>query len=247
MTAQNPNQPNQNQHGGGSPAGSGLAISSKSNSFQLYEFSYPDIRNIFKFFEARENQCRLDEEKPGFMNEALADNGVAVTFKEILSNEIDVLEEGRVQTQKYWVVKEGHFAIFKDLMISFGNPAAIKSGMMAIMKFTKVEPKPVFITPEKVFKISDQMSFIRTMDFDKMEHPTIKKLHFDGKIETLSDIAPFHNYTSNIKSVKGVLSTPFGIRTIKITSTGKVQISKKKEEELDAELFMWIFKNIVKI
>ncbi|MEZ7892077.1 MAG: hypothetical protein QMC67_10020 [Candidatus Wallbacteria bacterium] len=245
MTAQHHNNSGNNL-GGAPAAGSGLAISSKSNSFQLYEFSYPDLKGLFKFFEARENQCRLDEETPGFTNEAMADNGVAVTFKEILSREIDILEEGRVQTQKYWIVEEGHFAFFKDLMISFGKPAAIKSGMMAVMKFTKVEPKPVFITPERVFKISDQMAFIRTMDFDKMEHPTIKKLHFDGKIETLADIAPFHSYTSNVKSVKGVLSTPYGIRTIKLSSTGKIQISKKKEEELDAELFMWLFKNIVK-
>ncbi|HNY12064.1 MAG TPA: hypothetical protein PKK26_10785, partial [Candidatus Wallbacteria bacterium] len=86
----------------------------------------------------------------------------------------------------------------------------------------------------------------RTMDLDRMEHPTIKKLHFDGKIETLSDIAPFHNYTSNIKSVKGVINTPQGIRTIKIMATGKIQISKKKEEELDSELFKWAFHNLIK-
>jgi|GEM_PF-4521501 len=225
---------------------SGLSISSKSNSFQLFEFSYPEIKNIFKFVGLKENQCALDETQPGFFNEIISDGVMAVSFKEIVTNEVDALEDGKIQTQKLLVVEEGHFVIFKDLLVAFGKNSAVKSGLMLIFKFTKVEPKPVFITPEKIFKISDQMAFIKTMDFDKMEHPTIKKLRFDGKIESLSDISPFHNYTSCIKSIKGVLNTPFGIRTIKITSSGKIQISKKKEEDLDSDIFLYIFKNIIK-
>ncbi len=228
------------------PESAGLAISSKSNSFQFFEFIYPDLKSLSQFFELKENQCNLEKEQPGFLNTMFADDCVAVSFKEILSREMDVLEEGRVQTQKYWIVEEGHFVIFRDFMIAFGKPAPLKSGLMMILKFTKFEPKPAFITAEKIFKISEHMAFIRTMDLDRMEHPTIKKLHFDGKIETLSDIAPFHNYTSNIKSVKGVINTPQGIRTIKIMATGKIQISKKKEEELDSELFKWAFHNLIK-
>ncbi len=230
----------QNQHT------SGLIISSKSNSFQLFEFAYQDIKNIFKFVSLKENQCALDENQPGFLNETIADNAMAVSFKEIVAHEIDALEDGKVQTQKLLVVEEGHFIIFKDLLVAFGKTSALKSGLMLIFKFTKIEPRPVFITPEKIFKISDQMAFIKTMDFDRMEHPTIKKLRFDGKIETLADISPFHNYTSNIKSIKGVLNTPFGIRTLKISSNGKVQISKKKEEDLDSDIFLYIFKTIIK-
>lgn len=225
---------------------SGLVISSKSNSFQLFEFSYQDLKSIFKFVSLQQNQCALDENRPGFLNEMLAESAVAVSFKEIVAHEVDALEDGRVQTQKLFVVEEGHFIIFKDLLVAFGKNSAIKSGLMLIFKFTKVEPRPVFITPEKIFKISDQMAFIKTMDFDKMEHPTIKKLRFDGKIESLADISPFHNYTSNIKSVKGVLNTPFGIRTIKISSAGKIQISKKKEEDLDSDIFLYIFKTVIK-
>jgi len=226
--------------------GSGLAITSKSNSFQFYEFNYPDLKMLSKYIEAREHQCSLEDERPGFLNMFLATGGIAVSFREILVKEIDVLNEGRVQTEKYNIVEEGHLVIFDDLIISFGNNVAVKSAMSMIMKFTKVDPKPVFINPERIFKISDQMAFIQTMDFDKMEHPTIKKLRFDGKIESLADIAPFHSYTSNIKSVKGVITTPYGIRTVKLSSTGKVSVSKKKEEELDSDIFRWIFKNLIK-
>lgn len=225
----------------------GLAISSKSNSFQFLEFSYPDLKGLFKYFEARENRCDLEKEQPGFLNEMYGEDCVAVSFKEILSREIDVLEEGRVQTQKYWVVEEGHLVVFKDFMIAFGKPAPVKSALMLIMKLTKVEPKPAFISAEKIFKISEHMAFIKTMDLDRMDHPTIKKLRFDGKLETLADIAPFHSYTASIKSVKGVINTPQGQpRQIKISSTGKVQISKKKEEELDTDIFKWIFHNLIK-
>ncbi|HOT74757.1 MAG TPA: hypothetical protein PK467_03150 [Candidatus Wallbacteria bacterium] len=224
----------------------GLVISSKSNSFQFYEFPCQEVKNLFKFVSLKENQCALDENQPGFYNEIIADNTMAVSFKEIVAHEIDALEEGRVQTQKLYVVEEGHFVIFKDLLITFGKNSGVKSGLSLIFKFSKVEPRPVFITPEKILKISDQMAFIKTMDFDKMEHPTIKKLRFDGKMETLADISPFHNYTSNVKSVKGVLNTPFGIRTMKISSNGKIQISKKKEEDLDSEIFLFIFKSIIK-
>lgn len=235
-----------NQNQSQSQSQGGLVISSKSNSFQFYEFPCQDIKSIFKFTGLKENQCALDENQPGFYNEIIADNSMAVSFKEIVAHEIDALEDGRVQTQKLFIVEEGHFIIFKDLLITFGKNNAIKSGLALIFKFSKIEPRPVFITPEKILKISDQMAFIQTMDFDKMEHPTIKKLRFDGKMETLADISPFHSYTSNIKSVKGVMNTPFGIRTIKIASSGKIQISKKKEEDLDSEIFLYIFKNIIK-
>lgn len=225
---------------------SGLAITAKSNSFQLYEFNYSDLRTLTKYLESREHQCDLEQERPGFLNTFHAADGVAVSFREILTKELDVLEDGRVQTQKYVIVEEGHLVIYDDLIISFGNNVAVKSAMTMLMKFTKVEPKPVFINPERIFKISDQMAFIQTMDFDKMEHPTIKKLRFDGKIESLADIAPFHNYTANIKSVKGVITTPFGIRTVKLSATGKISVSRKKEEDLDSDIFRWIFKNLIK-
>ena len=226
--------------------GKQLVIQSKGNLFQFYDFSYNNFNELFKFFEAHENQCRLKDEIPGFTNAVIADDGVAVTFKEILPREIEILEDGRVQVQKYWIVEEGHFAVFKNFMIPFGDGAPIKSGITEIAKFTKMDPIPAHISTEKIMKFSDQLSFIQNIDFDKMEHVKFKKAHFDGRFEAFSDVAPFNNYTSDIKSIKGVLGTPAGIRTIKMSLKGQIKISKKKEEEFDSGLYYWIYNQILK-
>lgn len=182
---------------------------------------------------------------PGFFDTLHDGEGeqenIVTGFKEILLRGTDVLEAGEVKVLKHHAVAEGFLVIFRNLIVTFGKPAAIKSAIMQIFRFSKIEPRPIFITPEKLLKISDHMAFIRTMSLDRIEHPTIKSLRFDGRIETLSEISPYHNYVSNMTSIKGVLNTPFGIRTIKIGCSGNVKISIKKCEEVDTRLFLWVY------
>lgn len=220
-----------------------MNITTKQTNFQFYDFRPENMTELYKTIASKEQTCDLATDTPGFFNATYEANNeiVAAGFKEIVSREFEALEDGKMQNVKHLTIDEGFMVIFKNMMVTFGKPAAIKSAFYQLRKITKCDPQSLTIAPERLFKISDHMAFIRTMDFDHMEHPTVKKLRFDGKIETIADISPFHNYTANIKSVKGVINTPHGIRTIKIAYNGKIQISKKKEEELDAELFKWLF------
>lgn len=222
-----------------------MNITTKTNNFQFYEANIKDMVKLETEIEA--NKCDLETCEPGFFNVYfdVKEEIITAGFKEILTQELEALEDGKVQTVKHHIVEEAHLVIFKNFVVAFGKNKAINSALRLLERLTRYEIKPLFISPERLFKTSEHMAFIKTMDFDRMEHPTVKKLRFDGKMETLSDIAPFHNYTSNMKNVKGVMNTPHGIRTFKISVNGKIQISKKKEEDLDTELFKWVH-NFVK-
>lgn len=222
-----------------------MNITTKTNNFQFYEANIIDPVKLEKDID--DNRCNLETCEPGFFNDVYvpAEETRLTGFKEILTQELEALEDGKVQTVKHSIVEEAHLVIFKNFIVAFGKNKAINSAFRLLERLTRYEIKPLFISPERLFKTSKHMAFIKTMGFDHMEHPTVKKLRFDGKMETLSDIAPFHNYTSNMRNFKGVMNTPHGIRTFKISVNGKIQISKKKEEDLDTELFKWVY-NFVK-
>jgi len=220
-------------------------IETKKTSFQYYEFGVNGLQNLLDQLCAKENVCDLGNHRPGFFDILHDGKGeeenIVTGFKEILLRETEVLEAGEVKILKHHAVAEGFLVIFRDLIVTFGKPAAVKSAIMQIFRFSKIEPRPLFISPEKLLKISDRMAFIKTLALDRIEHPTVKNLRIDGRIETLSDISPYHNYVSNMTSIKGILNTPFGIRTIKIACSGNVKISIKKCEEIDTRLFLWAY------
>jgi hypothetical protein len=85
------------------------------------------------------------------------------------------------------------------------------------------------------------MTSIKAIEFDKIPHPVYRSVKLSGQIESLADINPFHEFVDNIKSIKGVMNTPEGVRSIKLSVDGRIQVTKKKEESLSDEFFVWLY------
>ena len=212
-----------------------------SNSFRFHRFDVTDLREIYDRVNSKELMAELDLAKGGFSDVEILDNIVYGTFKDITVDEIEVLKEGKVQFERFTKIEESFIAMFKGFCITSGKPSALKICEFKTTKATGIEFKNASISPNRLLELSDHMTTIKNIEFDKINHPVFRSVKLNGQIETMSDIAPFHQFTDNIKSIKGIMNTPEGVRGIKIDVTGKITVTKKKEENLSDDFFMWLY------
>lgn len=213
-------------------------------NFRFFRVSVESLTNLYSILTDEKHSANLPDDKGGFSEVKLKAGSCSFFYREIISNEVLVLEDGKFVRKTLYQVDDAFFALFRNFAIVNGKPAAMKIGSFTVAKHAGIDFKPAQVSPKRLFGLSDHMSQIKAMDFEKMKHPVYRKVKLDGAMETMADIAPFHEFVENVKSVKGVMNTPEGVRTIKITTDGRVSISTKKDEELSEELLTWLFKLI---
>ena len=215
-----------------------------SSSFKFSRFAASNLKEIFGVLDSKELMADLADGKPGFHDVGVLDNVTYATWRDIVVVDIETLKEGKIQRETFTKVEEAFFAIFKNFAITCGKPSALKIGEFTITKATGIEFRSAHIAPHRLLEISDHMTSIKAIDFDKIHHPIYRSVKLNGEIETMADINPFHEFTDNIKSIKGVINTPEGVRSIKLSVDGKVQVAKKKDENLSVEFYVWLYKLI---
>ena len=213
-----------------------------SGGFRFFRVAVESFPELYSILSDEKHAASLPADKGGFSDVSLQTGSCSFFFREITANEILVLSEGQFKRQTFYQVEDAFFALFRNFAIVSGKPAAVKIGSFTVAKHAGIEFRPCVIPPKRLFDLSDHMSQIKAIDFEKMKHPVYRKVKLDGAMETIADIAPFHEFVENVKSVKGVMNTPEGVRTIKLTTDGRVSISKKKDETLSEELLAWLFK-----
>lgn len=202
-----------------------------------------DLREAYEIVAADERAANLPEGRGGFFEPVLTDHHLGFTFREIAANEILELADGGFRRSTYYSVIEAHFAVLTNgFMLVWGNGDARKLGLFTFAKYTGIEAKSAAIAPRRLHAVSDHMTAIKSIDFDKMTHQVFKKVKLDGAIETMADIAPFEDYIDNIKSIRGVANTPDGVRTVSLKTDGSVSITKKKDEPLDLRVVYWLLR-----
>lgn len=214
----------------------------QANSFRFYRTSVESLPELYQKLSDERLAADLSADRGGYFEVNLQAASCSFTYREIMANELLVLKDGGFKRETYYYVEEAFFALFRQFAIVTGKPGAMKIGQFSAGKHAGVEFRSAQITPKRLFDLSDHMTQIKSIDFEKMKHAVYRKVKLDGAMETMADIAPFHEFVENVKSVKGVMNTPEGVRTIKISVDGKVSISKKKDEPLSEELLTWLFK-----
>ncbi len=212
-----------------------------SASFKFHRFDAENLREIYDIVNSKELMAELDLAKGGFHETELMDNIIYGTWKDVMVDDVEVLKDGKVQRETFTKVEEAFIAVFKGFAITCGKPSALKICEFTLTKATGIEFRNAHIAPQRLLELSDHMTSIKAIEFDKIHHPVFRSVKLNGQIESMSDIAPFHEFVDNIKSIKGVMNTPEGVRSIKIDVTGKVTVTKKKEENLSDEFFMWLY------
>jgi len=215
-----------------------------SSSFKFSRFNATNLREIHNIMESNDLAVDLPDGKPGFFDCVLQDNVAYGTWRDIVTTDQDILKDGKVQREAFTKIEDAFFGIFKGFAITCGKPGPLKIGEFTLTKAIGIEFRSAHISPARILELSEHMSRIQAIDFDKIQHPVFKTVKLNGQIETMADIAPFHNFTENIKSVKGVMNTPDGARSIKMSVDGRIQVAKKKDEDLSEEFFVWLFKFI---
>lgn len=213
-----------------------------SGGFRFFRIAVESFPELYSILSEEKHAANLPEDKGGFSEVNLQAASCSFFYREIVASEILVLSEGQFKRQTFYQVDDAFFALFRHFAIVSGKPAAVKIGAFTVAKHAGIEFRPAVLSPKRLFDLTDHMSQIKAIDFEKMKHPVYRKVKLDGAMETMADIAPFHEFVENVKSVKGVMNTPEGVRTIKLTTDGRVSISKKKDETLSEELLNWLFK-----
>lgn len=210
------------------------------SGFQFHRIEAVNIGDVYNVLSSDALAADLADGKSGVCESELQDECAHCTWREIVALEVDVYKEGKVQRETLLQIKEAFFCFFKKFAITSGNARALQLGGFGITRGTGVELRSAHIAPTKLLTLTDHMTAIRGMDFDKIHHPVWRSARLNGQIESMADIAPFNAFTDNLKSVKGVLNTPEGVRTVKLTVDGKASITKKKDETLSEDFYIWL-------
>lgn len=211
-------------------------------SFRFYRVTVESLPELFSRVSDDKLAADLTADRGGFFEPSLHAASCSFAYREIMANELLILKDGAFKRETYYYVEEAFFAMFRQFAIVSGKPGAAKIGQFTVGKHAGIEFRSAQVSPKRLFDLSDHMTQIKQIDFEKMRHAVYRKVKLDGAMETMADIAPFHEFVENVKSVKGVMNTPEGVRTVKLTVDGRVAISKKKDEVLSEELLTWLFK-----
>jgi len=221
-----------------------MQIDIKNANFKFYKWTCPfKLSDLEKELEKIKADLK-EGGQDGFVLPDLSEDGQVVISKyhAAVGKELNVLnDDGVVRLEKFYQLSECVIVISREFIAYSGDIYAWKGALLELMKLTKTEPTEINVKVEKLQKIMDSMAFIRNIALDKIESPNVKRASFVGKIESTADLGSLAQYDSIVKNVKGVVNTPFGVRTIKITSDGKVQIAKKKEEDVAHDTIVWMF------
>lgn len=221
-----------------------MELDIKNNNFKYFKWQMSTPLIEVKSFFDNEKADMTAGGRNGFADADIAEDGslLVTKYQAAITKEVKALgEDGKERLEKYDQLCECVIALNKNFIAYAGNNDAWKEAMLDIMKRLRTEPQAIVVRVEKLQNIMSNMAFIRNMTLDKINSPNVKHASFNGRIECVSDIGTIAQYDSIITVVKGVMNTSLGVRSIRISSDGKVQISKKKGETVLHDSITWAF------
>lgn len=225
-----------------------MNITVKNGSFKFYSLcpTAEAIEQLHDRLITPEMTYNPAATQPGFRNILLdgdADHKVlAGEMVEILSTKLQALNEsGEMIEVTHQTPATAVFVLTNKFLALQGKPPAMSTIIRTFENILRLLAQPFRVAPEKLASLSDHMAFIRGIAMTRMDIPAVKNVKLTGKIECLSDIAPFDQQTSHISEVQGVISINGNIRTVKVNGDGRLSLSMKREEDLNTDDLITLF------
>ena len=227
-----------------------MNITVKRASFKLHKISLEssDVERLHDILITPEHQYNPAANQPGFRDlciEVLPEHPTVLAGEmvEIVSVEVPALNaEGQQVTYKHNTMVTARFILAPWFLAVQGKPAAISTVRSIIETKTRQQLLPFRISPQHLENMSDHMSFIKGLAMSRLTDSSVKSVKLSGKIETMSDIAPFDQQTEHLSEVKGVLSIGGNIRTVKVSCDGTISMTLKSGEDLNTDDLILLYK-----
>lgn len=215
-----------------------------SFSFLLYKSEIITFDEIYEILKKSEFTADLEKLKPGFLKIEKHSNAIISHFALPKKNRIEILKNGIVSLIEIPILESAKLIFEPGYIYVSGKTNAGKVAIQTISPFLNISLTNVKLNQEIIRNLSDEAEVITSVQFKKIPHQEVEKITLAGEMESIFDFKGLPLVEAEIASFTGIYNTPIGMRTIKFSQTGKIQIQKSKKNPVTLELLDWIIKKI---
>ena len=160
-------------------------------------------------------------------------------------DEVEVLKHGIVSKLEVPVLDIAKLIFIPGSILVSGNSQAYKMALQVLTPFMNISGKYFKPTQEKLFELSEQATVVKTMKFGNIPSSEVEQLTFSGEIEDAFNHGSLPLKEAEIKHFNGVFYTPYGVKTVKFSSGGKVTIAKSKKSPIKLDFLGWVIDTLI--
>jgi hypothetical protein len=196
-----------------------------------------------------QGKADLKKLKPGFGLVGMVENYgspiIHIQYHLPQKIEIQVLREGEVGSMEVPVLETAEFDLIPGGVLSAGKKDAVQCGLRLLLQALggEMDEKPRKITQEQMEKVLNAALCVTAIQFKNIPEESVSSVTLSRDIEdayeALEESLP-NIRGAKINSVTGIFNTPYGVRTIKYASSGKITIKGSKKDSIRLELVRWV-------
>jgi hypothetical protein len=112
------------------------------------------------------------------------------------------------------------------------------------LKIMNVSGTNIKLTQSAITNLSEEAVIVKTVQFKKIPHHEIDRITLAGELEEIFTFKGLPLREAEMASFTGIFNTPFGIRTLKFSQQGKIQINKSKKSSINLDLVEWLISKL---
>ncbi|MDD5090577.1 MAG: hypothetical protein PHQ23_06630 [Candidatus Wallbacteria bacterium] len=208
-------------------------------SFNCYKTEAKPVEEIYRILKTDDLSADLEKLKPGFFKIDKYQGAISSSFAFPYKEDIEILREGSVRKLEVPRLETIRLIAMPGYLLLSGRSVPAKCALQVFSQYISIAGGAVKITQEKMLNLTEMAAVINTVQFRNIPHSEIEKVTLSGELEEIFALTlPLRE--AEIGGFAGIFNTPFGIRSLKFSTNGRVQIVKSKKLAISLELLEWV-------
>ncbi|MDD2714659.1 MAG: hypothetical protein PHW04_02065 [Candidatus Wallbacteria bacterium] len=211
-------------------------------TFQVYKSESVSHENLYMILKKDELSTDLEKMKPGFFKIEKYLGAIMAIFAYPLKEMIEVLREGVLSKLEVPVLETARVLFVPGYILFSGKSSPAKMALQILSPFVNISTSYLKADPEKMREILEQAAVIKSIQFRNIPHSEVDRITLAGELEDVYNFGSLPLREAEITHFTGVYNTPLGIRNLKFSQNGRIQIAKSKKSAITLELIDWVLK-----
>jgi len=211
-----------------------------SFSFTLFRSELIPLESLYDIIKKEEFSADLEKLKPGFMKIEKFSRVIIASFALPHKQELEVLRNGIISKLEVPVLETCRLYFLPGFLLLSGKSTPGKMALQILTPFMNVSSTNIKLSQSVITAFSEEAVIVKTAQFNKIPHHEIDKITLSGELEEIFNFKGLPLREAELTSFTGIFNSPFGIRTLKFSQQGKIQIYKSKKNTINLDLVEWL-------
>lgn len=187
----------------------------------------------------------LATRKPGFRKFGTLDCYAKGIFTFPIIKEHDGIVEGNLRKIPLGQVEEAELFFVSNAILATGKNSAIQMALQLMTPKLNVASKPVKLSQERLYDLTEEAVVVKDVKFKNIPHSEVESVALKGELEDIyMGDDKMRLREGSINSFTGVYNTPYGLKTVSWSGTGKVKIFSSKRSCVNLQLAGWVLEKV---